>query len=80
MQKKNETTRLYNLTNYTNGYKALIQLLTEFCQKTDANLTSQDVIRWALHKIAAMYGITQADIDKRAAELDAADQMKAGQQ
>jgi hypothetical protein len=79
MQKKHSTKKLYNLTGYDLFYKATIQLLTEARQKSSPELTAQDCIRSAITADAFRFGVTQADIDARAAELDAADAEKAGQ-
>ena len=78
MQKKHSTKRLFNLTGFDNEYKAAVQLLTEARQKTNPELTTQDAIRSIIWHGVVISGITQADIAARAAELDAADKVKAG--
>jgi len=80
MQKKNTTSRLFNLTGYDNKYKATIQLLTEARKPHVApGATAQDAIREAIEGAAISWGVTYAEIEARAAELDKADAEKAGQ-
>jgi len=73
MQKKHSTKKLYNLTGYDAYYKAVIQLLTEARQKSSPELTAQDCIRQAILMDAPRWGVTREQIERRAAELDAAD-------
>jgi len=82
MQKKYEgphAKRQMNLTGVTNEYKAVIQLLGEVRIAAIPGTTVQDAIRWAIYQAAARVGVSPEEITARAAELDAADQMKAGQ-
>ena len=79
MQKKNTTSRLFNLTGFDNEYKAIVQLIGEAWRKQDDSMTNQDALRKALGIEAHRLGVTRSEIEARAAELDAADQMKAGQ-
>ena len=68
------------IIGWTNEYLAAAQLLTESRQDLDPEDSMQDAIRWAIYQAAARVGITPEQITARAAELDAADLAKAGQQ
>ena len=75
----NHAKRTKLIIGWTNKYLATAQLLTEMRQDLDPDCSMQDAIRWAVYHEASRSGITQAQVDARAAELDAADKMKAGQ-
>ena len=75
----NHAKRTKLIIGWTNEYLAAAQLLTEMRQDLDPDGSMQDAIRWAIYHEAARAGVTPEQIAARAAELDKADQMKAGQ-